>query len=163
MPRESLPLRRAKNLRNDPSADDPFSGSDEETPDTEFSDSEEEIKASKRKARKTKKARNYDDSEDQDDPDSDSSNEEPLTKKTKKAPKAKKVDSRRKVDDPNFKSKLDIVPLTEEELREQYKYRKHACILHDVATRRSIQGLVSCRSIFYYFFQICLTLVLNSF
>ena len=39
-------------------------------------------------------------------------------------------------------SKLQIVPLTDEEIKEQYRYKKHKCALSDVPTTRAIAGQV---------------------
>ena len=40
-------------------------------------------------------------------------------------------------------SKLDIVPLTEEELKERFRYKKHKCCLANVPMRKAISGQVT--------------------
>ena len=153
---------------------DAFSGSDDGPRSTDSSDSETERKKKKRKKQKSKKLkrkRSYDNSEDEDDPDS-SSEEESSRRKSKK--KKKKKDKKQQSDDETVSekvpannedekenevpSKLDIKPLTEEELKEKYRYKRHKCKLSNVPMKKAISGQVSftfnhCRLNFFYTFE----------
>lgn len=84
-----------------------------------------------------------------------SSESEGETFSAKKAREVRKVafeaERKRKAEEEKKKlerlknSKLQIVPLTDEEIKEQYRYKKHKCALSDVPTTRAIAGQDLCR------------------
>ena len=99
--------------------------------------------------------------ESEDDPDPYSTDEEKAKRKKKKSKKKRRrknssedsalerVPKTKEEEDKENKelrkslpSKLDIEPLTEEELKERYKYKKHKCKLSHIPMSKAITGQV---------------------
>ena len=151
------PKRVARSLRTSKDSSDEeevFSGSDDQSnSSSSSSDSEdEEKKRRKRKKSKKRKSRKSDSDSSGDDDEDDRHSK----KKKKKAKKSKhdsnfddeedealeKISSK---PDSNPPSKCDIVPLTEDELKERYRYKKHTCRLSNIPMKKDISGQDACR------------------
>ncbi len=128
-------MRKRKNYDDSDDVDDPSSESD-----------------GSKKRNKKKKSKYFSESSSSD------SDEEPVKKRNgdKDSWKQWRSDAKKEAAEEEKRrieqlknSKLKIVPLTDEEIKEKYRYKKHKCAMASIATKRTISGQVMDSNFFF--------------